>query len=534
MSHHTSPATPRVRTIGLLGVALLATACAAGRRSAPAPESSPGAAPSAEELRRDLEIFSADSFRGRRTGTDDARRAAAFLAGRLAALGVEPAGDSGYFQRVPLVRQGPGPAARYEVRTAAGAAALAVGEALVPMPTPVGAELPADRAEGDVVFLGYASPATDASERELERIDVTGKVAVLVAGTPPGTRAPKGGESGSVAATGRRLQSLVARRPAAVVVLLGGDDAKSVTQLARQYARIAEAGDLTSAPPDSLRRLPMLLLGDIAKAGPLLPEGWPADARPRPLDGRRFVGESDMTVTAFNVVGVVRGRDPVLRATYVAYGAHYDHIGVQQPASVQGSEAGASPTDSIANGADDDGTGSVTLLALARAFQEGPRPRRSVLFVWHVGEEQGLLGSEHFAAHPTVPLDSIVAQLNADMIGRNAPDSLYVVGPRAAPRGQSKRLGAVLDSVNATLHPPFAIAREWDSPTHPEQIYYRSDHYSYARRGVPIVFLTTGLHEDYHRVSDESSKIDYDKLARVGRLLLELGRAVGDAEERPK
>jgi Zn-dependent M28 family amino/carboxypeptidase len=241
-----------------------------------------------------------------------------------------------------------------------------------------------------------------------------------------------------------------------------------------------------------------------------------------------------MSVTAVNVVGVVRGRDPALRSTYVAFGAHYDHIGVQAPGGIPGTEAGATAVDSIANGADDDGSGSVTLLALARAFQQGPRPRRSVLFVWHVGEEQGLLGSDYFAAHPTVPLDSVVAQLNADMIGRNAPDSLFVVGPRAAPKGQSRRLGEIVDSVNATLRPPFAINREWDSPTHPEQIYYRSDHYSYARRGVPIVFLTSGLHEDYHRVSDEAAKIDYDKLARVGRLLLEVGRAVGDGAERPK
>jgi Zn-dependent M28 family amino/carboxypeptidase len=157
-----------------------------------------------------------------------------------------------------------------------------------------------------------------------------------------------------------------------------------------------------------------------------------------------------------------------------------------------------------------------------------------VLFVWHTGEEEGLFGSEHFTAHPPVPLDSIVAQLNADMIGRNAPDSLYLVGPVAAPKGQSRLLGALVDSVNAALPRPFRINREWDSPTHPEQIYYRSDHFNYARRGVPIVFFTSGLHDDYHRVSDEADKIDYDKLARVDLLLLGVGRAVGERETRLK
>jgi Zn-dependent M28 family amino/carboxypeptidase len=132
-----------------------------------------------------------------------------------------------------------------------------------------------------------------------------------------------------------------------------------------------------------------------------------------------------------------------------------------------------------------------------------------------------------------VPLDSVVAQLNADMIGRNAPDSLYLVGPNAAPNGQSRALGAIIDSVNNALPRPFQINREWDSPTHPEQIYYRSDHYNYAKHGVPIVFFTSGLHADYHRVSDEPSKLDYDKLARVAKFIYESGVAVANHPARP-
>ena len=247
------------------------------------------------------------------------------------------------------------------------------------------------------------------------------------------------------------------------------------------------------------------------------------------LAGRHFSAFVDQVVSGHNVVGIVRGRDPALRNTYVAFGAHLDHIGVEPvpPDS-------AATADSINNGADDDGSGSVSLLALARVFQNGSRPRRSVMFVWHTGEEEGLFGSEYFTSHPPVPLDSVVAQLNADMIGRNAPDSLYIVGPAAAPNGQSRRLGAVVDSVNAALPRPFLINREWDTPTHPEQIYYRSDHFNYARRGVPIVFFTTGLHEDYHRVSDEPAKIDYEKMARVDALLLGVGRAVGERGARLK
>jgi Zn-dependent M28 family amino/carboxypeptidase len=173
------------------------------------------------------------------------------------------------------------------------------------------------------------------------------------------------------------------------------------------------------------------------------------------------------------------------------------------------------------------------VLEIAEAIQAMKvKPKRSILFVWHTGEERGLLGSTWFTDHPTVPLDSVVAQLNADMIGRNTPDTLYIVGPRAAPKGQSALLGSIVDSVNAASARPFFFAREWDSATHPEHIYERSDHFNYAKHGVPIVFFTTGLHADYHKVSDEPQKIDYDKMAHVANLMLQSGIAVANRDVR--
>jgi Zn-dependent M28 family amino/carboxypeptidase len=271
----------------------------------------------------------------------------------------------------------------------------------------------------------------------------------------------------------------------------------------------------------------MILIGRPSAGSPLLPPGWTGDGTPHVLRGRRFTGHVDLRrerVSSYNVVAIVPGTDPALRQTYVAYGAHYDHLGIVP----------ADHGDSIANGADDDGSGSVALLALARVFStERSAPRRSILLVWHAGEEKGLLGSSYFTDHPTVPIDSIVAQINADMIGRNSPDELYVVGPEAAPHGQSRVLGAVVYSVNRALAHPFVFNREWDSPTHPEQIYYRSDHFNYARKGIPIVFFTSGLHADYHRVTDKPAKIDYDKLAHVDLLMFNLGQALANRNTRP-
>jgi len=215
--------------------------------------------------------------------------------------------------------------------------------------------------------------------------------------------------------------------------------------------------------------------------------------------------------------------DVPLAHTYVAFGAHLDHIGILP----------AEHGDSIANGADDDGSGSMSLIEMAKRMQHAPRTKRSLLYVWHTGEELGLFGSEWFTSHPTVVLDSIIAQLNADMIGRNDPDSLYLIGPRSAPNGQSTVLGAIVDSVNSASPRPFLINRDWDAPSHPEQLYYRSDHYNYAKHGIPIVFFTTGLHADYHKVTDSPDKIDYDKLSRVATLIMNIGTALANSPTRP-
>jgi Zn-dependent M28 family amino/carboxypeptidase len=161
------------------------------------------------------------------------------------------------------------------------------------------------------------------------------------------------------------------------------------------------------------------------------------------------------------------------------------------------------------------------------------RPRRSVLFVWHVAEEQGMLGSAYFTTHPTVPIDSIVTQFNADMIGRNEANTLALVGPRAAPNYLSWRVGMIVDSVNRATPRPLHIERRWDDPEDPDEIYQRSDHINYAKKGIPVIFFTTGPHDDYHGVGDEPQKIDYDKLARIASLMLESGLAVADRSTRP-
>jgi len=219
--------------------------------------------------------------------------------------------------------------------------------------------------------------------------------------------------------------------------------------------------------------------------------------------------------SAPNTVGILEGTDPKLKREYVVYSAHMDHIGIRpgQP-------------DSIANGADDDASGTVGVIELAEAFvQKGARPKRSLVFLTVSGEEKGLWGSEYYAEHPTVPLPQIVANINIDMIGRNWKDSIVAIGK------EHSDLGQTLAQVNAQ-HPELrmtAIDDIWPQ----ERFYFRSDHYNFARKGVPILFFFNGVHADYHQVSDDPSLIDSEKEARILKLLFFLGHEVASRPAKP-
>jgi Zn-dependent M28 family amino/carboxypeptidase len=259
-----------------------------------------------------------------------------------------------------------------------------------------------------------------------------------------------------------------------------------------------------------------------------------------------FNVDADYTVVrtqlTSNVVGMVEGSDAELKSTYVAFGAHYDHVGYAQPElasdgrpSAPGRITPGRESDRIWNGADDDGSGTVALLAMAQAFAAGPRPKRSLLFVWHAGEEGGLLGSRYFADHPVVPIDRIIAQLNIDMIGRNRNDlaseanTVYLVGSDRI----SSELHQISRDANRALPSPLTLDYEMNDPGDLEQVYYRSDHYSYAAKGIPIIFFTTGLHPDYHANTDEVSKIEFQKMARVTALVYETGARVANLDHVP-
>jgi hypothetical protein len=286
-----------------------------------------------------------------------------------------------------------------------------------------------------------------------------------------------------------------------------------------------------------------------------------------------------------NVVGVIEGSDRRLKETFVVIGAHLDHVGysqtgasrdrgtdgcrrrsptaqaavvaagktVQRPTPARGGGGGgggaqpgrgpqtpAAPAvpfdqrDMISNGADDDGSGSTSLLAIAKAFATGPKPKRSVVVIWHAGEENGLYGSRFNADFPAMPLDRVQTVLNLDMVGRDDCDNiegdfsntLFVVGADRI----STDLHNLIVETNRTIPSPLTLDYELNDPLDPESVYTRSDHYSYAAKGIPVAFFTTGLHPDYHRPSDGVDKIRFDKMARVAQLVYQAGFAVAQSD----
>jgi len=194
--------------------------------------------------------------------------------------------------------------------------------------------------------------------------------------------------------------------------------------------------------------------------------------------------------------------------------------------------------DSIVNGADDDGSGSMGLLEIAEAAAKGERrPARSLLFVWHTGEESGLQGSRWFTDHPTVPRDSIVAQVNIDMIARGGPSDEKLGGPgyvqAIGTRRLSTELGDLAEAVNRDGGFGLEFDYTYDADGHPDNFYCRSDHYMYARYGIPIAFFSTGGHRDYHQVTDEAQYLDFPKYATVTRFVEALTLRLADLEHRP-
>ncbi len=525
----------------------------------------------AVELKEWLIYFSSDELEGRATYSEGLGLAAAYIADQLKSWGVRPGGDNGsYFQRVRVLGAKSINKSTVTVETRGQKRTFKNGEG-ISFPVNVGGKrtITSDQIE----FLGYGLDAPQAKHMDFAGRDVKGKVIIFLGSSGPeeldvrnrrllfGRPRYATEQKGAIATIGPAFGTgQGSARPQ------GGANAPS-GQAAGQGGFVMgppiERADFTTVqrldnpiPPAVTAQddfLEFLFSGQEVPYSEL--KSRSADRKPLPLFSLKDVRitfniDADYQVVRTqytrNVVGIVEGKDAQFKKTYVAYGAHYDHMGYSEGevvktdsglrrAEPRGRVTQGAIDDRIWNGADDDGSGSIAILGVAKAFALGPRPRRSVLFVWHTGEERGLYGSRYFADYPTVPIDSIVAQINMDMVGRdrdNKPEesnTVYVIGDDRI----STELHNIAVDSDLAMPKPLKLDYELNDPADPEQFYFRSDHYSYAAKGIPIIFLTTGLHPDYHANTDSAEKINYDKMTRISRLSYELGMRLGNLNHQP-
>jgi hypothetical protein len=455
------------------------------------------------EIKDDLFTLAGDAMRGREGGTIDEMTASMWIAERARAAGMQPAGDNGtFFQFFPLERMRVSAASAIEI----GGTRLQMGRDVI-VDAPIAANVDAP------VAIASAEDVTGSSAKP----QVTSALAnrVLVVRYVP--TSPAAGGQQAMRAWLRGLQkSLTAAPPVAIVAVVPDTAADQWARVSVSFPRGTYGLD-PDATPDAIkeprqppRGMPLLYVREAALGGPVAP-----DAR---VVASIFT--DTFTYPSVNIVGKIPGRDPKLAREYVLFSAHQDHDGERY--AVNG--------DAIWNGADDNATTAVALLAIGRAMSASPG-RRSALFVWHGAEERGLMGSRWYVKHPTVPLKSIVAVLNGDMMGRNDPKTAALLGVLPPHRNSPQLVEMALAANTAVAG--FSLDHSWDDPQHREGWYYRSDHLPYARAGIPALFFTTLLHADYHTPFDNPDRIDVAKLTKMTRWMYATGRAAADAELPP-
>jgi len=463
----------------------------------------------ADYMRR-VGVMAHDSMQGRDTPSEGLEKTAAYIASEFERMGLRGgARDGSFLQRFPLRAAVVDPDGSYLQR---GDTRLEFGDAVLPI---FGDVMNGESTAELVLVSGAGSPAAGLANNV-----VRGRHVVLVL-----SRTTRGVDQQVY----QTLSSLINAGASSVLVTNpSGDDAwpaNTADILRSQWTR----GWVESSPPRG-DYLPVLQIRASSVAGLIRGSGLDLAAlQARSSSALRVdrvpgaaltvaLRYTEEEVTAPNAVAILEGSDPMLRDEYVVVSGHMDHEGIGSP-----DQNG----DSIYNGADDNASGTTGVIEIAEAAASLPTPpRRSMMFLLVSGEEKGLWGSEYFAANPTVPVENIVADLNMDMVGRNWPDTIVAIGK------EHSDLGETLERVNAA-HPELgmtAIDDLW-----PEQSFYtRSDHYNFARQGVPILFFFNGIHEDYHGLDDEADRIDSEKAARIARLVFYLGVEVANAADRPQ
>jgi Peptidase family M28/PA domain len=504
-----------------------------------------------DSLRANLTFLASDALQGRMSLQNGDDVAIAWITSEFAKAGLKPGNDGSYLQAVPLVEYRGDRAQSYVALKRAGV------EKQWKFPDASGAYRADVDVTGDVVFAGYGITAPELGYDDYKGIDVHGKIVLIFDHEPQETNAASifNGTGNTRYAT-TRVKVLNAQAHGAVGVLIVGEPNRKHPSNQERVARVG--GSATRAVPIPLQAIaedalhtPAAVISD-AVAAELL-NG--ASAMPAELQAAidrdlipqsrvladtqvtlhyRNVSGSVMTGTSYNVVGLLEGNDPTLSAETILISAHHDHDGM-------------SATE-IWHGADDNGSGSVGVVALAHAFpvnaraNSGARPKRSILFVVFASEERGLLGAFYMAAHPLRPLETTRAMINFDMIGRNETESEQTKGLIEIPADTTNRLNLIGALYSPTYNQTVAeenkhVGLELDDRFDHEaalNVFFRSDQFPFVLHNIPAFWWFTGFHPDYHHTTDTADRINYVKMAKILRLAYLSAFAFADEETPPK
>jgi Zn-dependent M28 family amino/carboxypeptidase len=495
----------------------------------------------ADQLKSYLYFVASDAMEGRDTPSRGLDTTAEFLKMNLSRWGFKPAGDDGtFFQKIALRSDTIDPTKN----------TLQINGTNYPIGDDFFRLQGNATVSGPMVFAKNGWMIKSKGVDAYAGTDVKGKIVVVYGEGFPSlntlTRAPAGVTKEDLSGTrGADWADPVtyARTSGAsgIIVVASPQMQAAWPQVRNRFSRGTTFPEKLrdAAPADpSIQNFPVLLVSEKAANAIFAGEsGDKSSAAPFAINKTASISTSSQTETKWtqNVVAVWEGSDPVLKNEMVAIGAHYDHVGMNP---------NAPGPDKIWNGADDDGSGTVAVLSIAEALAKAPkRPKRSVLFVWHCGEEKGLWGSEYFNKFPTVDIKKVVAQLNIDMIGRSkkpgdtnpknkdlsGANTIYVIGKDM----MSSTLGAIVDGTNKG-YLNLGYDTRYDDPKDTNRFFFRSDHFNYALNGIPITFWFDGVHEDYHQPGDSPDKIDYAKMEKVARTIFLTLLELTDLKDRPK
>ncbi len=469
----------------------------------------------AREISGHMKFLASDLMRGRDTGSPEIRLAAEYLGTRLSAAGADPLGDTvagkrTYFQAFPL---------EYVTPQLEGTSVELVMEqngSKRVIPCQIGVDvdvttrgLMPGQIEGDVVFAGRGRYNPDQNIDDFKDLNVKGRFVLVYSGRGGNANGggPRRGGRGGGAGSPRALEL-----GALGVISIRAPGGEQNAQNNRPPSGFGRPSMTLGHAP---MQIPTFTFADpmqevIAKAYDLTQE-----SPPRLLDNFRvrfhFAAKKEHKEDR-NVVGFFPGSDPEKAKEVVIYSAHYDHVGVDEKGE-------------IFNGSDDNASGTSALLEIAEAYGDGPKPSRSVAFLWVSGEEKGLLGSQWFADHMTLPEGyKVVADINLDMVSRNNASEIGIT-----PSDKHQDYSTLVPAAVAACKEE-GLTAKYDA----DQYYFRTDSYNFAKKGIPVIFFFCGVHEDYHKATDDFTKADFDKAAKVARSAYRLGWQVAQEKDVPK